>query len=86
MGLERRRRFLAEKSPEVAKRAGEVIQRHLLLLESSPDIGRPDEEVLVWRELLIPFGDSGFVTLYRHEPADNAVYLLAFRHQKEVGY
>ena len=38
------------------------------------------------RELVIAFGDSGYVALYRHEPADDAVYVLAFRHQKEAGY
>lgn len=86
MGLERCRRFLAEKAPEAAQRAAEVIQGHLLLLEQTPDMGRPDREMPHWRELLIPFGDSGFVTLYRHDPAENVVYLLAFRHQKEAGY
>ncbi|ASD84763.1 plasmid stabilization protein (plasmid) [Burkholderia gladioli pv. gladioli] len=39
-----------------------------------------------WRELAIPFGDSGYVALYRYEPADDAVYVLAFRHQREAGY
>jgi hypothetical protein len=38
------------------------------------------------RELVIAFGNSGYVTLYRHEPADDAVYVLAFRHQKEAGF
>jgi hypothetical protein len=38
------------------------------------------------RELLIPFGDSGYVTLYRFMPAEDTVVLLAFRHQKEAGY
>lgn len=38
------------------------------------------------RELVIAFGDSGYVALYRHEPAVDAVYILAFRHQKEAGY
>ncbi len=33
------------------------------------------------RELVITFGDSGYVALYRHEPSDDAVYVLAFRHQ-----
>ncbi|HHM5367316.1 TPA: hypothetical protein ACRNJF_002858 [Pseudomonas aeruginosa] len=37
-------------------------------------------------DLVIAFGDSGYVALYRHEPATDAVYVLAFRHQKEVGY
>jgi hypothetical protein len=38
------------------------------------------------RELVIAFGDSGYVALYRREATDDAVYILAFRHQKEVGY
>lgn len=38
------------------------------------------------RELVIAFGDSGYVALYRNESADDAVYVLAFRHQKEAGY
>ena len=85
-GLERCRRFLAAKSPEAARRAGQAIERHFLLLESAPDIGRPFPDVPEWRELVIPFGDSGYVALYRHELADNAAYVLAFRHQKEAGY
>ena len=86
LGLERCRRFLAAKSPEAARRAGQAIERQFLLLESAPDIGRPFPEVPQLRELVIPFGDSGYVALYRHEPADNAAYVLAFRHQKEAGY
>ncbi|TQE94180.1 MAG: hypothetical protein FKY71_17780 [Spiribacter salinus] len=38
------------------------------------------------RELDIPFGDSGCVLLYHPEPADDTVYVLAFRHQNEAGY
>ncbi len=52
-----------------------------------PEVGRPVEVgMLECRELLIPFGESGYVALYRYEPAKDAVYVLAFRHQKEVGY
>ena len=85
-GLERCRRFLAAKIPDAARRAGQAIERQLLLLETTPDIGRPLPEAPELRELLIAFGDSGYVALYRHEPADDAVYILAFRHQKEAGY
>ena len=84
-GLERCRRFLAAKAPEVAKRAGQVIERQFLMLETAP-IGRPFPEVPELREMVIAFGDSGYVALYRHELAADAVYILAFRHQKEVGY
>ena len=38
------------------------------------------------RELVISFGDSGYVALYRYEPTAEAVHVLAFRHQKEAGY
>lgn len=85
-GLERCRRFLAAKATGVARRAGQAIERQFLLLETAPDIGRPFPEVPELRELVIAFGDSGYVALYRHEPADDAVYVLAFRHQKELGY
>lgn len=36
--------------------------------------------------LVIPFGQSGYVALYRYDSADDAVYALAFRHQKEASY
>ena len=85
-GLERCRQFLAVKSPEAAKRAGQAIERQFLLLETAPDIGRPFADLPELRELMIPFGDSGYVALYRHEPVRDAVYVLAFRHQKEAGY
>lgn len=85
-GLERCRRFLAVKSPEAGRRAGQAIERQFLLLETTPDIGRPISDLPELRELLIAFGDSGYVALYRYEPVVDAVYVLAFRHQKEAGY
>lgn len=85
-GLVRCRRFLAEKAPEAVRRAGQVIQRQFQLLETVPDMGRPLPELPELRELVIAFGDSGYAALYRHESADDAVYVLAFRHQKEAGY
>ncbi len=85
-GLERCRRFLAAKAPDAARRAGQAIERQFLLLETAPDTGRPFPEMPELRELVIAFGDSGYVALYRHEPGADAVYVLAFRHQKEAGY
>ena len=86
LGLRRCRRFLVARNPLAARRAGQTIERQFALLESNPDIGRPFPEQPELRELVIGFGDSGYVALYRHEPADDAVYVLAFRHQKEAGY
>ena len=83
-GLEHCRRFLAENNPQAAMRAGQAIERHFAILETNPDIGRPRDDLPELRELIIPFGDSGYVALYRHEI--DAVYVLAFRHQKKAGY
>ena len=85
-GLERCRRFLAAKAPEAVRRSGQAIERQFPLLETATGIGRPFHEMPELRELVIAFGDSGYVALCRHEPADDAVYVPAFRHQKEAGY
>jgi len=81
-GLERCRRFLAEKNP----RAADAIKKALAGLGDYPEIGRPYSQEPGLRELPIAFGDSGYVALYRHEAAEDAVFILAFRHQKEAGY
>lgn len=85
-GMKRCRRSLSTKAPEAAKRAGQAIERQFLLLEKTPEIGRPFPESPELRELVIPFGDSGYVALYHYEPGDDKIYVLAFRHQKEAGY
>ena len=57
-----------------------------MLLETNPGIGRPLADHPALRELLIGFGDTGYIALYRHDMELDAVYVLAFRHQKEAGY
>jgi plasmid stabilization system protein ParE len=79
--------LLASKAPEAARRAGQTIAQQFQLLERAPDIGRPlPEAPKLLRELVIQFGDSGYVALYRHDVQDGAIYVLAFKHQKEAGY
>ncbi|WP_293884353.1 type II toxin-antitoxin system RelE/ParE family toxin [Sphingomonas sp.] len=85
-GLERCRTFLVDKNPQAAERAGKAISDRLLSLEITPDMGRPFDMEPTLRELPISFGASGYVALYKHEPGDDAVYVLAFRHQREAGY
>lgn len=84
-GLERIYLFLAEKDEEAARAAIKAIREKAILLENFPNAGRPAEDLEPeQRELLIPFGVSGYVLLYRVEK--NVVYILAIRHQREVGY
>jgi plasmid stabilization system protein ParE len=85
-GLERCRQYLRRRNPDAARRAAQAISQHFVRLETHPAIGRPYSESPELRELIIPFGDAGYGALYRHEPADDAVYILAFRHQREAGY
>ena len=85
-GLERCRHFLLGKNPQAAIRAGQAIERQFTLLETEPKSGRPLDDVPELRELIIPFGDSGYVALYHFDSALGSVFILAFRHQKEAGY
>lgn len=85
-GLERCRRFLAEKTPAASQRAAQAILKQFDLLASQPDMGRPLEDEPGLREIIIAFGDSGYTALYHHERESDMVYILAFRHQREAGY
>ncbi|MCY4364188.1 MAG: type II toxin-antitoxin system RelE/ParE family toxin [Gammaproteobacteria bacterium] len=49
-------------------------------------MGRPLADRPALRELVIGFGDSGYIALYRHDVELDAVFVLDFRHQKESGY
>jgi plasmid stabilization system protein ParE len=85
-GLERCRCFLIAKNPYATIRASQAIKRAFTLLETEPEIGRPLDDLPELRELIIPFGESGYIALYRNEVKTNSLYVLAFRHQKEAGY
>lgn len=86
LGMDRCRQFLRQAGNDTSIRAMKTISHHFDLLETSPDIGRPASGSETLRELLIPFGHSGYVALYRFHPAEDIIYVLAFRHQREAGY
>ena len=78
-------RFLAPKHPDAARRAVRAIRHGVKTLAAHPEIGRPvDEMPPEFREWFIPFGQSGYVTLYRY--GDQTVAILAVRHGREAGY
>jgi plasmid stabilization system protein ParE len=85
LDIQRLYRFLAAKSPDAASRAVNAIRGEARILAVSPEIGRPVADMdPEFREWMIDFGDSGYVTLYRYDGLTAVV--LAVRHQKEVGY
>lgn len=83
--LQRLRDFLQSKNADAAHRAGEAIRQGVKALGAYPRMGRMVDDVPgQFREWLIDFGDSGYVARYRVD--DNAVTILAVRHQREAGY
>ena len=82
--LERAFEFFAEHDPTAALSAATAIQSAVQTLAAHPLIGRRVEGEL--RELVISFGKSGYVALYRFLPHLELVRVLAIRHQRELGY
>ncbi|MFA6312534.1 MAG: type II toxin-antitoxin system RelE/ParE family toxin [Sterolibacterium sp.] len=82
--LERLTDFLVESDPAVAENTLGLIAEAVELLIRHPLIGRPVEHPL--RELVISRGRTGYVALYSFEEDQDAVLILAIRHQREVGY
>jgi plasmid stabilization system protein ParE len=85
-GLERCRRFLAGKNILAAKAGRRCNPTAACPVGTSAQIGRLYADVPQLRELIIGFGDCGYVALYRDEPADDAVDIPALRHPKEADY
>ncbi|HET7833965.1 MAG TPA: type II toxin-antitoxin system RelE/ParE family toxin [Gallionella sp.] len=78
--------FLAEQDPQAAKRARKTIAASIELLQQFPFTCRkavPDNTFL--RELVISFGNAGYVALFEIED-QKTVTILAVRHQREDDY
>ncbi len=83
--LQRLRDFLRPKNADATRRTGEAIRQGVQVLSAHPRMGLLVEDLPEqYREWLIDFGDSGYVARYRID--DDAVIILAVRHQKEVGF
>lgn len=76
--------FLAARDPYAAGAAAAAIRNAVAMLADHPLVGRSLEAPL--RELVISFGSSGYIALYRHRPERNEVRILAVRHQRELDY
>jgi plasmid stabilization system protein ParE len=83
--IQRLYRFLVGRNADAAKRAVKAIRQGMKILERQPEIGRPVEEMPeTFREWLIDFGESGYVTRYHYDGGE-FVTVLAIRHRKEAG-
>jgi plasmid stabilization system protein ParE len=82
--IERAFQFLRDKNPAAALNAVDAIQSAVEHLAAHPLVGRRIEGNL--RELIISYGQTGYMALYRFVVASDEVRILAIRHQREVGF
>ena len=64
----------------------DAVRSAVLILEAHPAIGRPTGTGSALRELVISHGESGYIALYEHAPAEDLIRIVAIRHQREAGY
>lgn len=82
--LERAFEFLASENPDAAIAAARVIRSAVETLAAHPVIGRRVHGDI--RELVISFGQTGYIALYRFVVPQDDVRVLAIRHQREIGF
>ena len=82
--LERILDFLRETSPGHARDALHKIRSAIAVLDMHPLVGRRVDTYI--RELVISWGDTGYLALYRFDAAFDVVRILRIRHQREAGY
>lgn len=82
--IERAFQFIRRENPDAAIGAVKAIRSAVENLAAHPLIGRRVEGET--RELVISYGQTGYIALYRFVVQLDQVRILALRHQHEVGY
>jgi|SRR5580658_9018407 plasmid stabilization system protein ParE len=77
-------RLLRDNNPAAALDAVTAIQTAVDNLAAHPLLGRRIEGEL--RELVVSYGQTGYIALYRFVVPQNEVRILAIRHQRELGF
>ena len=78
--------FNFERDPATALAHIDAVRSAILILEAHPRIGRQIGAGSTLRELVISHGQSGYIALYEHAPAEQLIRVVAIRHQREAGY
>ena len=82
--LERSFELLAGDNPGAAIAAAWAIRSAVENLAAHPLLGRRVHGDI--RELVISFGQTGYIALYRFVVPQDEVRVLAIRHQREIGF
>lgn len=90
--LERAFSYLHTQDPVAAVDAAAAIGQAIEMLSDHPLIGRRIRGTIGGdigheiRELVISYGKTGYIALYRFLPEQNSIRVLAIRHQRELDY
>ena len=82
--IERTFQFIIQENPGAAIAAVHSIRSAIENLAAHPLIGRRVEGEI--RELVVSYGQTGYIALYRFVVQLDEVRILALRHQREVGF
>jgi plasmid stabilization system protein ParE len=82
--LLRLKEFILPHNADASRRAVTVIRKAVSLLHPNTFIGKPVEDMPDFRDMVIPFGSSGYVLRYRIE--NDTVLIIAVKHGKEAGF
>ncbi len=78
----RLREFIQSKNPSAAIRAANRIKEATEILIDNPEAGKPVEDLIPFRELLIPFGNGNYVLRYREDGV--RVIIVKVKHSRET--
>jgi plasmid stabilization system protein ParE len=82
--MERALEFLRNENPEAAAAAADAIGSAVEILQAHPLLGRRVHGDI--RELVISYGATGYIALYRFLVTQYEVRILAIRQQREIGF
>lgn len=82
--LQRLHDFLLPHNAVAAQRLVSLVKHAVHLLQTSPQIGKMADNLQEFRDIVIPFGASGYVLRYRLH--SNSIFVIALRHCKEAGF
>jgi plasmid stabilization system protein ParE len=82
--LERAFEYLGKENPDAAVAAAQAIRSAVDNLGTHPLLGRRIHGDI--RELVISYGATGYIALYRFLVPQDEIRILAIRHQREIGF
>jgi plasmid stabilization system protein ParE len=75
---------MRNENPDAAVAAADAIRSAVEALAAHPLLGRRIHGNI--RELVISYGGTGYIALYRFLVPQGEIRILAIRHQREIGF